>query len=121
MSARRQCFALVTLGTLMLTLTSGCGGVGNFLAVYELIPNSATLNINTSADFAATTTASGVDSYAFSVREAGGGTVTQGTGSNSSTFTYTAPNTPGTYHVDVTYFDGPNNVAGRTFTVTVVP
>ncbi len=113
--------AFLATSLVVLSLTSGCGGVGNFLAIYELVPNNVTLNVNTSADFLATTTDSGVDRYTFTVREAGGGSVTQGSGSNAATGTYTAPAATGTYHVDVTYFDGNNNVASRTFTATVVP
>jgi len=100
--------------------STGCGGVASILALYELVPISTTIPVNGTAEILATTTNGGVDRYDFTVRESGGGSVSQSDpGSNIGN--YTAPNNPGTYHVDVTYWDGSNVVASRTFTATVEP
>ncbi|WP_224247838.1 Ig-like domain-containing protein [Hyalangium gracile] len=78
----------------------------------SLSPAAARLTVSTSQQFTATVTGTANTAVSWSVTEAGGGTV-------SASGLYTAPSTPGTYHVVATSASDPTKSA--TATVTVEP
>ncbi|RYG34082.1 hypothetical protein EON81_16520 [bacterium] len=124
MSNRRNRFVAPFLLALGIATLSGCGG-GNPLdpvinpTTYELTASNAILDPNESFTIEAISTNAGVTGHDFQVEEAGGGTVVQGTGSQTNTARYTAPPTLGTFHVRVRFFRNSEVRATRTFTATV--
>lgn len=72
-------------------LVSSCGG-GGLKILVAIDPPAWEMSINETKQFTAYSTGLNDSSVTWSVKEAGGGTITSGG-------LYTAPNTPGTYHV----------------------
>lgn len=104
----------------LLTACAGGGGGGNggstcvsSTAAVAVDPGAATVVAGTTQPFVATVTGAADTSVTWSVQEgAGGGTV-------SNTGVYTAPTSPGTYHVVAT--SQADSCASEVVTVTVVP
>jgi hypothetical protein len=94
---RKYSLLLVAIFTLVLAACGGGGGGGGSVGsgVSFAPAAKATLAAGASIPLAVNVTNSADISVAWSVREAGGGTV-------SLTGVYTAPSTPGTYHVTAT-------------------
>ena len=100
--------AALPSATAMATVTvSANTGIG-----IELSPASAVVNQGAQQPFTATVTGAQNTAATFAVQEPGGGSI-------SSTGVYTAPNTPGTYHVVATSLADTSKQA--TATVTVPP
>lgn len=102
----------VGLALLSLVLVA-CGGDGNKKNVSVAVsPAAVTVKVGMTQNFVASVTGTNNSSVTWSVTEANGGTIT-GTG------VYTAPATPGTYHVTATSVS--DNSKKASATVTVVP
>ncbi|RYG46341.1 hypothetical protein EON79_10405 [bacterium] len=122
MSSRRNRFVAAFLLALGIASLSGCGGAVDSVVnptTYELTDSDAILSPNASFTIEAISTNSDVTGHDFQVQEEGGGTVVQGTGSQTNTALYTAPSTLGTYHVRVRFLRNSDVRATRTFTATV--
>lgn len=86
----RRVFA-VTASVLLAWLAASCGG-GGYKILVVIDPQSWELGVNETKQFTAYSTALYDPTVTWSVRETGGGTITP-------SGLYTAPNTPGVYHV----------------------
>ncbi|WP_243295869.1 Ig-like domain-containing protein [Geothrix mesophila] len=108
-------------GALLLVLTLACGGGGGgggnspTPVAISVTPTTASLFTGASQTFAATVTGNTNTAVTWTVQEgAPGGTVTSGG-------VYTAPATPGTYHVIATSVADTSKRASATVTVTAAP
>ena len=117
-------FAILPLLTFLSFLLSGCGG-GNgpvstsnsnsqpsqSASALTISPTSTTLGIGSSMQFTAGAASSTLPPVTWSVQEGATG------GSVNSTGLYTAPQTPGTYHLKVTSQTSVSNSATATILV----
>jgi hypothetical protein len=99
----KQLTGLIFLAILALLLV-GCGGFGGegpgFAA--GIIPDSFTVQVGNTQDLEAVSTRS-IQGVVWVVREgAGGGSLSTSSSNGQFVATYTAPGTPGTYHIDAT-------------------
>lgn len=118
MTIRTSLSALLTGSALILSLACGGGGGGGEPAptpiVVTVAPTTASLLTGATQTFTATVTGTTNTAVTWSVQEAGGGSV------NASGL-YTAPGTPGTYHVVATSQASATKTASATVTVTAPP
>lgn len=118
MTIRTSLSALLTGSALILSLACGGGGGGGEPAptpiVVTVAPTTANLLTGATQTFTATVTGTTNTAVTWSVQEAGGGSV------NASGL-YTAPGTPGTYHVVATSQASATKTASATVTVTAPP
>lgn len=116
---------------LLSILLLGCGGAEPESGVgvaYGVTPSKATVATGGSVDLATDVVETGYTDLTATVREgsAGGSVVKTATGNRwldgnalADGATYTAPGTPGTYHVDIRFLAGSTVEAKRTATITV--
>ena len=102
----------LTFTLLMAACSDGGGGGGGVNVAFVPSVTTSTVAAGASIPLAVTVSNSADISVTWSVREAGGGSV-------SLTGVYTAPTTPGTYHVLAT--SNANTAASATATITVTP
>lgn len=104
----------VGAGTVSITVTdSESGKSKEFSALgmtFTLSPATTTLSVNETADFTAAIAGPSDTAFTWSVVEDGGGTITDGGH-------YTAPATPGTYHIKATSHFNADHVKTATITV----
>lgn len=90
----------VPLLALSLVLASGCGGsVGGFGDSVSLTPQNATMAPSGTQVFEVVAVETFASDAEWSVKEANGGTIVSNNNVVLKSATYTAPSTPGTYHV----------------------
>lgn len=106
----KRAFPDLVLFVLLVVSLAGCGGGGTKIGpFYSVDVVGSPVSPGGTATVEASVVDGGSQGVSFAVREgAAGGTVVQGSGSEFSQAVYTAPATPGTYHVDVAFatFDG---------------
>lgn len=97
------------------------GGGGGFDQVFDVSPKSATVTTNNTVTITVTAVEYPVSSFNFSITEGtAGGTIVVDPVDQSKA-TYTAPNTPGTYHVVAGFTEPGGEVHQKTVPITVMP
>lgn len=101
--------------------SGGSGGTGGFDQVFDVSPKSATVIAGQTVTITVTAVEYPVSSFNFSITEGtAGGTIVAYTVDQSKA-TYTAPSTPGTYHVVAGFTEPGGEVHQKTVPITVMP
>ncbi len=118
----------LTLGALSIISLGACGGIGDIIIPpgggaegpqFLVSPMSITLDAGASTTIQVTAVEYPVSSFNFNVTEGtSGGTVVQDSLDQSKAL-YTAPSTPGTFHVVAGFTSPPSLVYAKTVTITV--
>ncbi len=124
MSKFIQCRHLLLGAALFATVACGgafSDGTGGFDQVFDVSPKSATVISGQTVTITVTAVEYPISTFNFSITEgASGGTIVADT-TDQSKAVYTAPSTPGTYHVVAGFTEPGGTVHEKTIPITVMP